>query len=683
MKNKKHKKIDQQNKPIRCSSRLFILIVFLIVCFFIALSKLIEYQIIDYRKYEKLSTLDNQIIETIPAARGDILDRNGVCLATNVLNLSLVVSENFPFITVKDNKKTAAKKFEQGNDIILNLIKILDKAKVDWDKISPISRTKPYEFLDDMEVEVKKLKNALSQQQYANATDSIKILTKKFNINTVKYNKSQVRDIAVFRANMLIKGISEYGGKAFTIVDNVEPDFLDKISGLGDRLKGIQILETSKRIYPSGKFMSHFIGNIGPIYKEDYEKYKQLGYPQDAFVGKFGVEEKYDSVLKATNGKMVVVKDEEGNTINKYFEKDPIPGKTIKLTIDFELQKGVYDALEKFAKNNPSSQRSAKGATACVLNVKTGEILAIVSYPSYDINLYNSNYEQFKADKLSPLKSRGLVELYRPGSSFKPFIAITGLMCGAISPSTKFLCKDGIMPNMKCAHQRHRGGMIDIYSAIEKSCNNYFYQTGNKIGIETIDKYAPYFGYGTDTGLEIYSSKGRVTNPSKEFEKKYNAKYHIGDLWQTAIGQSETYSTVLQQAICQMTIANKGRRFAAHIIKSIEDSNHKILKKTKPKIMSDAKISNVAYETVVKGMCMMAKSREALRGLDVAAKSGSPQYSFNKKLTNAAGVGFYPTESPEIAMAVLIENGRRGVDFFERIVKLYEKRKRGEKLSDE
>ena len=185
-------------------------------------------------------------------------------------------------------------------------------------------------------------------------------------------------------------------------------------------------------------------------------------------------------------------------------------------------------------------------------------------------------------------------------------------------------------------------------------------------------------------GLEIYSSPGRVTNPSKEFERKYNAKYHIGDLWQTAIGQAETYSTVLQQAICQMTIANKGRRFAAHIIKSIEGQNNKILAATKPIVMSNVSISENAYETVVKGMRMMANSRAALKGINIATKSGSPQYSSrNKKLSNAAGVGFYPADSPEIAMAVLIENGRGGVDFFERVVRLYEKRKKGEKISEE
>lgn len=674
-----NKNKNEKIKPIKCNKRLFIFGIPLIICFFIAISKLIEYQIIDYDKYDKIATINSQIKEIIPAARGEIVDRTGKALATNDLNLSLIVSENFPFKNIEDNKQTGFKKNQQGNEIILKVIKILDKEKIDWNEKSPISRKNTNNFLKDKEFETKKLKQALGQQDYATVKDSIKILIEKFNINQKKYTEKEIRDIAIFRANMLIDGVTEFGGKAFVIVKKVEQNFLNKIISLGNQLKGIQILETSKRVYPSTEFCSHFIGNTGPIYKEEYQKYKEKGYAQDAIVGKFGIEEKFDQELKATNGILMYKKNENDNLIGKYYKQEPKPGNTVVLTIDLELQKAVQKALEEFSRN----RGRGKGATACVLDVKNGEVLALVSTPSYDINFYNSKYEEFKKQKNSPLKSRALVEINRPGSSFKPFIALTGLICGAITPSTKFVCRDGIMPHMGCAHQRHKGGMVDIYSAIEKSCNNYFYQVGNQIGIERIDKYAPYFGFGCDTGLEIYNSKGRITNPSEEFQKKYNTTYHIGDLWQTSIGQSETYVTILQQAICQMTIANKGKRLAAHIVKEIKNPNGKVIKKTKPKVMSKINIPDFAYDTVLKGMQLMAKSRPSLKEFDIAAKSGSPQYSFNKNLTNAAGVGFYPSQNPEIAFAVLVEDGRSGEDFFGTVVKLYNKLKKGEKLEQE
>lgn len=672
----------KKSTQIKCNKRVFVFAILCIICFFIAISKLVEYQIIDYSKYENILTSNNQVREIIPAARGDIIDRNGVLLATNNLNLSLIISENFPSINYDDDKKTIIKKNNQGNEIILKLIKILNREKIDWEKNSPINRTKPYKFLENKTFEVQKLKNVLSQQQYATANDAIEILIDKFNIDRNKYTEREIRDIAVFRANMLIKNFTEYGGKAYVVIDKVEPEFLDKIVGINNKLKGVQILETSTRTYPCEEVGSHFIGNVGPIFKEEYEKYKKQKYSPDAIVGKFGIEEKFEDQLKPTNGILVLKKDEEGKTIDKFYEREPKPGNTVRLTIDYEFQKSIQEALRDFASSHSSRYASAKGATACVLDVKTGEVLALVSYPSYDLNFYNANYEKYKSEKFSPLKNRSLVEIYRPGSSFKPFIALTGLMCKAITPSTTFLCRDGIVPHMGCAHQRHTGGIMDIYSAIEKSCNNYFYQTGNKIGIQKIDEYAPYFGFGTQTGLEIYNSLGRVTNPSKEFERKYNVKYHLGDLWQTAIGQSETYVTILQQAICQLTIANKGKRLATHIIKSIENKNGKVIKRTQPKVMSNIKIPDFAYDTVLKGMRMMAESRPALKGMDIASKSGSPQYSTNTNLTNAAGVGFYPASAPEIAMAVLVEDGISGEDFFAHVVKIYEERKKNKQKSN-
>ncbi len=672
---------EEMNKPIKCNKRLFVFVILLIVCFFIAIAKLIEYQIIDYEKYKNsyMLNFNSQFKEVIPAARGDIIDRQGVPLATNELNLSLIISENFPHKLNEDNKAEVEKKNNQGNDIILKLIKILDKEKIKWNENSPIKRSYPYGFLEDKEVELKKLKNALSQQQYATIKDVTKLIIEKFNINEEKYSKQEIMDIVIFRAEMLINGYSDFGWKNFVVVEKVDADFLGKITGMGNELKGVQILETSKRTYPSGEYCSHFLGNIGPIYKENLEKYENKGYLQDALVGKFGIEEKYEENLRSKNGTNILKRDEDGNIIEKHPEKKPQPGNTIRLTIDFKFQKAIQDALPAYVNSHSSTYAHSKGACVCVLDVKRGEILALVNYPSYDINFYNSKYEEYKKAAMSPLKNRSLIEIFRPGSSFKPFIALTGLMTKAISPSTTFVCRDGIMPHMGCVHQRHSvGSVIDIYSAIEKSCNNYFYQAGNRIGIDKIDEYAPYFGFGVETGVEIRNSIGRVTNPSKEFEKKYNTTYRIGDLWQTSIGQAETYTTIIQQAICQMTIANKGKRLAAHLIKSIEDQNNNIIEKPKPKIMSEIKIPDYAYKTVLKGMSMMAESRPALKGLNIAAKSGSPQYSYNKNLTNAAGVGFYPTNKPEIAMAIFIEDGRTAEDFFAQIVKIYEMRKNGE-----
>lgn len=668
-----NKKSNKKNKQIKCNKRLFIFVIGLIVCFFIAISKLIEYQILDYEKYNRILHSNNQIREIIPAARGDIIDRNGVILATNELNLSLIIGENFPLKSVEDDKETARAKNIQGNDIILKLINILNRENLDWEENSPITKTKPYSFIEDRSYEVEKLKKALSQQQYATAQDSIDLLVEKFDIDRTRYSEKQVRDIAVFRANMLIKSFSEYN-KTFVVLKKVEPEFLDKITGRGDELKGVRILETSRRIYPFKEFGAHFIGNVGPLFKEDYEKYKEKGYPRDSIVGKFGIEEKYEDYLRAQNGVLVIQKDEKGNTINRFYEKEPKPGNTVRLAIDIKFQKALQEALPGFISGHHMPYGTGRGATVCVLSVATGDVLALISYPSFDLNEYNSKYDEYQKARFSPLKNRATIELYRPGSTFKPFVALTGLMCGAITPSTKFVCRDGIMPHMRCTHMFH-SGVIDIYTAIQRSCNNYFYQAGDKIGIDNIDRYAPYFGFGVDTGFELYNSLGRVTNPSKEFQRKYNTQYRRGDLWQTSIGQSEVYTTILQQAVSQLTIARKGERLATHIVKSIEDPNKNIIFKTQPKVMSNLKIPDFAYDTVIKGMEMMWNGKPFASKYKGYCKSGSPQYSFNQNLTNGAGVGLYPAGSPKIAMAILVEDGRSAENYFEIVAREFENRR--------
>ena len=681
---KNNPKKTKKEKPIKCSKRIFIFIVTLIPCFLIALAKLIEYQIVDYDKYNKILHSSNQIKKIVPAARGDIVDRNGVVLATNELNLSLIIGEKFPLKNVDDDKETAIQKNKQGNAIILKLINILEKEGIDWEEHSPISKTKPYSFLEDKNYEIEKLKKALSQQQYATAKDAIDLLAQTFDIDKTNYTEKQIRDIAVFRANMLIKSFSEYN-KTFVVLEKVEPEFLDKIAGKGETLKGVEILETTKRIYPFKEIGAHLFGNVGPIYKEDYDKYRKKGYPPNAIVGKFGIEEKFEEQLKATDGVLVLQKDEEGNTINRYYEKEPKPGNTVQLSIDIYFQKALQEGLPKFMNTHHLDNANAKGAGLVVENVKDGGLLACISYPSFDLNEYNKNYEKLSKEKICPLRNRAFVEIYRPGSSFKPFIALTALMCGAITPSTKFLCRDGIMPHMTCFHLFHKG-IIDIYTAIQRSCNNYFYQVGEKLGIDNIVKYAPYFGFGVDTGFELYNSNGRVTNPSKEFQRRYNYKYQHGDLWQTAIGQSEVYDTVLQQAVYMQTFASKGERLAPFIVQQIRDPNNNIIFNRKRKVMSEIDIPDFAHNTVTEGMVRMWNSKPINSKNPIACKSGSPQYSSsNKSLTNGAGVALYPSSSPEISISILVENGKSAENYVEQTVNFYKKAKKnpGKELIEE
>lgn len=660
-------KQQNSNNLAYFKKRLYFFVVLVAIFFLTSLAKLIEYQILKYDELAKKSESKNLIKQTVYAARGDIIDRNGVLLATSNLKLSLIFDSLFPMAKAKDNDEIKLQKNIKGNEIIFNLLKILQNNNLTYENNFPISLDAPYRFLDDKKTEETKLKAALNQQPYATPTDILNLLIEKYDIKG--YNESDAVKIAAMRANMLLSNFSQ--NNIFTIIDSIEPEYVEKFIGSKQNLTGVSIAETSDRLYPCEEVAAHIVGNVGPIYSQETEKLKEKNYEADAIVGKFGIEKECEDHLRPYNGKLTTVL--KNNKIKKYYEKgeEPKPGKTVRLTIDYEFQKRIQIALDEHIKKTSSSN---KGGAAVVLDVTTGEVLAIVSIPTYNLNTYHENFEKLANAPNKPLINQAL-GTFRPGSAFKPFIAAAGILSKKIDPSLKCRCVPGavLFPRMGCIQEHHKGShILDIYDAIRCSCNNYFYNVAKIMDIETIDEYAPYFGFATDTGLEIYNPDGKVTNPA-DYAKR-GQPYRKGFTYQTGIGQAGVAVTQLQLAISQVTIANRGKRLAAHIIKSIEsfDSSQTFFE-TQPKVLSQLDSSNQAWDVVIKGMKLMAKTRPPLSKLDIATKSGSPEYSdINKKLTNAVGVGFFPTKKPEIAMSVFVHDAKFAVDFLGKIVGIWE-----------
>ena len=271
--------------------RLAVFFISLLVCFSVAALTLVKYQIVDADKYSKLAAKINQTKQIIPAARGEIVDRNGKKLVTNSLNLSLVINREFPLPELNDSEETVCKKNQEGNQIILDL-----------------------EFKKDKQNEANKLNNLLSQQKYATAKDSIYLIVEKYNISG--YNEKQTREIAMVRAMMLIKDFA-YSGN-FAMVEKIDPSFAGKIIEMKGKIKGISISETSTRQYISGDVAPHIIGNVGPIYAEEAEKYKSKNYALSDFVGKSGIESLCEDELRGQSGLLTVEKDADGNISNQY-----------------------------------------------------------------------------------------------------------------------------------------------------------------------------------------------------------------------------------------------------------------------------------------------------------------------------------------------------------------------------
>lgn len=666
--------MDNNNKrSLSQILRLYFFVLGLVTCFLIAVITLINYQIVDVDKYIKLAETGNQIKQIVPAGRGEIVDRYGKKLATNSLELSLVINKEFPVPTSDDDENNIRRKYKEGNDIILKIVSVLDENGINWNEGMCINRSMPCEFKSDKINEVNKLQTVLSQQKYATAEDAIALLVEKFDIQG--YNENQTRDIAIIRGMMLVKDFS-YSG-LFTLAEKIDPAFAGKITEMKNLVKGITISETSTRKYLSEDVGAHIIGNVGPIYAEEAEKYKSKNYVLSDLVGKSGIESKFEDELRGQNGVLTIEKDKEGNTINHYYMEgdEPKPGNNIRLSIDYEFQKRLQEALGAYTKSHSNDRASSKGSGLVVLDVKTGEVLAAATYPYYNINDYNTKYNELKAQNPNPLKNRAFVELYRPGSTWKTFMSAVGLYTNTINPSTRFNCSNPFLDTQMGCEQHSHSGSTSLYTALQWSCNNYFYNVAKMLTIDKIDEFAPYFGFGTDTGLELYNSDGRVTNPT--FYREHGQPYYVGYTYQTGIGQAEVYVTPLQMALSQLTIANKGTRYAAHIVKSIDKyDGSETIKETQPEILHELSKDNVAWETTINGMKQMANTVSSLANLDIATKSGSPQYSdANKGLFNSAGVAIYPASNPEIAMGLIIEDGDAAPAFFSQVVSIYDELK--------
>lgn len=641
--------------------RLILFLTLLTVAFLGAIILLMKYQIVDGAEYIAQANQNNQTTRTVEAARGEIVDRYGRVLVANQLQLDLQLSANeLP----SDNAGI--------NQVISDLLDLLEANQIAYIDTFPISKTQPYTFLEGEDDAVSQLKTALSAQNYATAQNCIDLLKQKYEIEG--YSEERTREIAGIRAQMMMDNFSE--SNPYTMAENIDRNIAGEIMEQHSRYPGVQISESCNRVYPNGTIAPHIIGTVGPIYQEEYDSYKEKGYPMDAVVGKSGIELAMEDQLRGTNGTETIVKDENGQVIEEYYGQgqEPSPGNTVVLTIDSKLQEQLQNAIQShvLSLRSTSNYRSTKGASVCVIDVKTGECLALVSYPGYDINEYRTKYDQLASNTYKPLFNRALMGTYRPGSTFKTVMSVGGLLEGAFNQSTVFNCVNPYPGTEMNCLQNHHSGYTNLSTALKYSCNNYFYHVGDNLGIDKINQYANAMGMGTETGLEISNSVGHISSP--EFYENHGLEWQWGETLQTSIGQSETMVTPLQMAISMTTIANHGTRYAAHLVKAVEKFDYSsTVSETQPMVMSTLPDQNNAYAATINGMKEMASTVSELQGMDIAVKSGTPEYYENGVYkTNSAAVAIYPASDPQIAISVMIEEGGRAPNFLRQVIDIYE-----------
>ncbi len=644
--------------------RTFIIISGVIASMTFASYQLMKIQIVDGEKNLEKQTYTYDAFQTIHSTRGEIVDNKNRPIVENKLGFNLIIEKAY----FPNNN-------EKANQVIIETIKILKDYNFKWIESLPISQKEPYKFLNNKEDDVSKLKSKIGVNIYATAENCIDKLIYDYKISD-KYSKEEQRIIAGIRYEMLNRDFSV--DNSFLLCQDINIEVVTKIKELGLYLPGVNVAEDAIRHYSIVDVIPHSIGTVGPIYAEEYEELKSRGYLLNDIVGKSGIEKAMENYLRGKNGtKKITFQNSE--VLETEITEPAVPGNTIKLTVDSEFQRKIQGVLENFIvylKENPGDKPQLKNVTSgaiVVTDVKTGAILAMATAPTYNMTDYVANYSDILERPNQPLINRATDGIYRPGSTFKTITATAGLNEGAITPSSTFFCGQTyhyLDITVGCTGYHSN---ISVAKAIEVSCNIFFYELSQLLGIDKLSKYASMYGLGEKTGIETGDSAGYIANP--ETFEKFEIPWTSGQLLQAAIGQSEVGVTPLQLAMVASTIANKGTRYKPFLVDSINSYLGEEIIKTQPTVLESFPINyDYVYESINQGMIAASKNTPAGEfslnnlGYDVAIKTGTPESS---RGVDSVVIGYAPADNPQIAFSAIIEGGEYSKFLVRKILDAY------------
>ena len=430
----------------------------------------------------------------------------------------------------------------------------------------------------------------------------------------------------------------------------------------------VRLAARGVRRWPDGTILPHTLGFTGPVTAEQWPAARTQGLAMDATIGQNGLEAAYDTLLRGRDGQLQINVGLDGVTRETMQTSTPVPGCTLVLTLDADLQKTLQTALQ----NQMDTLRTTKGigagrevraGAAVVVDVRTGGILAAASLPDFDLSRYRSDYAALSADSTAPLLDRVCQGLYAPGSAFKPAVAAAALAAGIDPAATvnctgKYFYYSNYHPG--CLQYGHRGP-VDLRTALEYSCNIFFYDTGRRLGVDTFSAMARQLGLANDTGVEITAAQGRLTWST-------DTNYQDGLTLMAAIGQGNTAVTPLQLAQYAATLANYGRKPTLHFAdRAVQPATGAAVWQYEP-AFTEIPGGEAVFGPIRDGMKRMAQTARALREapVTVAAKTGSPQLADTlpdgSHYVNSVLIGYAPADDPQIAMAVVLEYGGGGAN---------------------
>lgn len=422
------------------------------------------------------------------------------------------------------------------------------------------------------------------------------------------------------------------------------------------------------RSWMSGTLLPHALGLTGPITAAQWPAAKARGLAMDAVIGQSGLEAAYDDLLRGQDGRVLINTGFDGAVRRTAQLRQAVPGAALVLTVDSSLQKTLQDALILQIHTLQTTKaagagRECRAGAAVVVDVKTGGILAAASVPGFDLNACRADYAVLAADTAAPLLDRTAQGLYAPGSAFKPAVATAALTAG-IDPAATVNCTgrygfyNGYQPG--CLQYGH-SGPVDLRTALEHSCNIFFYDVGRRLGVDTFSAMAQQLGLAAPTGVEVAEARGRLTWSS-------DGNYQAGLTLMAAIGQGNTAVTPLQLAAYAATLANYGQRPALHYAdRAVSAATGETLWQYTPTFTA-VPGGEAVFGPIRDGMKRMAQTTRVLREAPVvcAAKTGSPQLADTlpggSHYVNSVLIGYAPADDPQIAVAVVLEYGGGGAN---------------------
>lgn len=682
-------------KRLVSSSRLaaFALVVVLLIA--LCAGTLYKLQIIEGAAYYEESQNSLTSYPSVTAARGNILDRYGRVLVSNRECYNLKISDTRLF----------SDEVEDPNTVILQMINLVEAAGETYTDDLPITLEPPFEYTNMTDIQRTLLDAYLKAKGLDEDTTAVELMSyfrTRYEIAN-SYTAEEMRKIASVRYAVNVR--YEINTNSYIFVEDASIDLISDLMGV---VGNVVEVETSYVREYSTQYAAHILGYVQAMSEEDMAKYRpedeNSGYDYDTKVGRDGVEAAFEDWLHGTNGEARVTRTANGTVTSTVYLEDPVPGNHVYLTIDIQLQEQAERILEtgiyelQIERNDDNAEAVAEGrldevrediqgGAIVVVDVKTGEPLAIASYPTYDLATIIEDYADLLEADYDPLFNRALMGAYAPGSTFKPCTAIAGLTENIINTETQIECT-GIFTKYEsqgyapaCWIYTQMDGQLthgydNVTEALKDSCNIFFYTVADDLGIRKLMEYAEDFGLGESTGIELTETTGNMSNPDNHLNYDVDG-WVDGDTVQAGIGQSDSMFTPLQIAEYCAAIANGGTRHSAALLKSVRSYDYsRQLYQNKTEVLSTVDSADYNWAAVQRGMYLMANDITSSSNtvyytlgnysyngvsLPVAAKTGTSQLG-EGKTNNAIFMCYAPFDDPEIAVAIVVERGLSGAN---------------------